>query len=314
MPESSFRVGVVEKNRASYWDMVNSGWHDAAERLGLELDIRAPEHENLDEQLAHMSDLLAHGVDAIAFVGTADGPFDELCQQARAAGTLVVTFDLDASRDHRTLFVGMVDPETMGRRLGDLVATAVGPGATVLLQSGSATARGAVGKLRGLVASLQAAGITAITSEPDGEDIARAHAISDELISAHPSADAAVGVYGYHPSVLAESAARSGSQIRIFGFDMLPETVELLRAGRVEASVWIREYEFGYFTAVAVADLLRLGSAEVLGLYGGVESGAGRSIELEPRVFTPTDLHEFEAWRDAHALERRTGRIPISIP
>jgi ribose transport system substrate-binding protein len=311
MPDRKIRVGVVEKNRSPYWDMVNAGWFDAAAALGLDLDIRAPEHEDVEIQLALIEQLLADGVDALAYVGTVDGTFDAVLESARGRGVSVVSFDLDASRDHRSVFVGMTDPQEIGRRVGERIATEVGPGALVILLAGSADARGAVGKLRGLTSALEAGGVVVVASSPDGEDLAVAARNARELLQANPGAAAAIGVYGYHPAVLASAAAETGSSARIHGFDMLPETVELLRTGAVDSSVWIREYYFGYLAAVAVHDLHRLGSDEVLALYGGTADGAGRSLELEPRTFTRSDVEEFVRWRDEHDLDARTARTLI---
>lgn len=311
MPDALIRVGVVEKNCNPYWDMVNDGWLDAAERLGLELDFRAPEHEDIDQQRDLLDGLLAAGVEALAFVGTADGAFDDVCRRAQDEGVVVVSFDLDASQKHRSVFIGMTDPETIGRSVGQRIAAEVDAGETVLLQAGSATARGAVGKLRGLQDALHAAGIETFVSPPDGEDLTLAAEHAHMLFAKHPAAAAAIGVYGYHPAVLARAADGADSSARIHGFDMLPETVRLLEAGVVASSVWIREYYFGYLAAVAVHDLVRLGSEEVTALYGGVAAGAGRSLELEPRVFTSEDVHEFTKWRQIH---QRPNRSPDLIP
>jgi ribose transport system substrate-binding protein len=309
MPEQKLRIGVVEKNRNPYWDMVNAGWADAAARLDLQLDIRAPEAENVEAQRALLEDLVNDGVDAIAFVGTVDGPFDDICLEARRRGVVVASFDLDASRDHRSIFVGMTDPETIGRRVGERIASSLASGGLVLLQAGSAKARGAVGKLRGLRSALIAAGIETVVSEPDGEDVVVARERARGLFADHPGASAAIGVYGYHPAVLARAAEEAGSTAVIHGFDMLPETVELLKTGSIASSVWIREYYFGYLTAVALNDLVRLGSEDVLALYGGMLDGAGRSLELTPRVFTPDDVDEYIDWRAAHTSADRP--IPV---
>lgn len=311
MPERTIRVGVVEKNHNPYWAMVNAGWNDAAERLGLEVEIEAPEHEDIERQRALLERMLDDGVDALAFVGTVDGAFDEICGRARERGVVVVSFDLDASRNQRSVFVGMTDPETIGRRVGERIAGELSAGDLVLLAAGSAKARGAVGKLRGLTSTLDAAGIETVASEPDGEDLTIAARHARGLFSAHPRAAAAIGVYGYHPAVLARAAADAGSSAVIHGFDMLPETVALLETGKVASSVWIREYYFGYLAAVAISNLVRLGSDDVLALYGGVPDGAGVSLELEPQVFTPENVRDFVEWRESHASTGRARLVPI---
>ncbi|QRP48462.1 hypothetical protein [Amycolatopsis sp. FDAARGOS 1241] len=64
------RITVVEKNRGPYWDMVNAGWRDAAERLGLDLIIEAPVYEAVGDQVGAIRRHLAAGVDGVAFVAS----------------------------------------------------------------------------------------------------------------------------------------------------------------------------------------------------------------------------------------------------
>lgn len=299
MRDTALRVGVVEKNQNPYWDSVNAGWFSAGARLGLDIDLRAPLHEDASAQRDLMVRFVEEGVDGLAFVGTVDGVFDEVCRDARERGIAVVTFDLDAAQRFRSMFVGMEDPTSIGYKAGARIAAEVGPGAVVLVQAGSGRARGAVGKLRGLTRALDDSGVRYVVSEPDGEHLELAREYAAALFAQNPGADAAIGVYGYHPEVLAHAAEESGSGARIHGFDMLPETVALIQEGRVASSVWIREYYFGFHAAAALNSLLRLGDDAVEHL-GGVPDGAGRSLELEPKTFTAENLHEFLSWHETH--------------
>ncbi|WP_239154677.1 hypothetical protein [Amycolatopsis sp. FDAARGOS 1241] len=64
-----------------------------------------------------------------------------------------------------------------------------------------------------------------------------------------------------------EDAGRAG-EIVIIGNNMLPETAAAIARGTVAASIWIREYYFGYYAAAAIAMVARLGTAEALTLLG----------------------------------------------
>jgi ribose transport system substrate-binding protein len=306
------RVGVVEKNQGAYWDMVNTGWEDAADALGLTVEIAAPVHENLETQLQLMRDLVDSGVDALVFVATDPTAFDEVVADAQSKGVVVMTFDLDALNSGRTLFVGMPSGEQMGRSVGELMRGFVGRGEKVIAQTGSTTAQGAMGKLRGFLEVMAEAGIECIVTESDGEDLDRASGIARDALAAHPDAKGMFGVYGYHPAIQADEIARVGAadRISVVGFDMVPETVAALLAGRVKASVWIREYYFGYLAAVAAHDLVTLANDDVLALYGMDPADPATTVRVLPvTAYTPDNVDEFVTWSS-----KRLGRAlrPVS--
>ncbi len=303
------RVGVTEKNQNPYWDMVNAGWRDAAEQLGLSVRIDAPPHEDVAAQVDHMRAQLRSGVDALAFVGTRKDAFDDVVAEAGDRGVPVVAFDLDAPDSGRLLFVGMEPPRDAGRRVGEQMATLVGDGATVLVQTGSDLAPGAVGKRAGFLEVMAEHGITAVEAPSDGEDLARALAGAEALLRDNPGATGIFGVYGYHPIVQAKAVHALGrdGMVSIVGFDLLPETVDLLSAGAVARSTWIQEYYFGFYAAAAVSDLVRLGTREALTLRRMDPDVLGGNVFVPPPVtFTKDTIAEFRDWSDRKRVAERT--------
>ncbi|MEU4477755.1 substrate-binding domain-containing protein [Micromonospora sp. NPDC023966] len=304
------RVGITEKNRNPYWDMVNAGWRDAADRLALDLAIDAPTHEDVDAQVAMMRAQLNSGVDALAFVATRVDAFDEIVSEATGRGVPVVAFDLDAPRSGRLCFVGMETPERAGRRVGEQMAALVGPGATVIVQTGSAKAPGAVGKRTGFHAVMAEHGIRVVDAPSDGEDAVCAFETARELLDRNPETTGMFGVYGYHPIVQARAVEALGrrGRVAVVGFDMLPETVALLADGAVAASTWIQEYYFGFYAAAAISDLVRLGVPEALTLRGmDPDERAGNVFVLPSVTYTPETVGQFKTWFERVDLAPRTA-------
>lgn len=261
-----FRIGITEKNQGEYWGLVNAGWHDAADRLGLDLQFAAPKSEDVDAQRALMRVQLADGVDALAFVATRANAFSDIVAEAAASGIPSISFDLDAPDSGRIYFVGMDTPIEVGRQLGrQMLAGGVTSG-TVYLANGSAKAPGAQGKRAGIIEVLSGVGVKVVESSADGEDEALALQYAREGIADVPDLSAVVGVYGYHPAVLAKATAGSG--VPVFGYDALPQTLDLIAAGLVQGVVWIREMEFGLHAAAALSDILRLGVRPAMEIRG----------------------------------------------
>ncbi|WP_326836856.1 substrate-binding domain-containing protein [Amycolatopsis rhabdoformis] len=303
-------IAVIEKNRGPYWDMVNAGWRDAAERWGLDLVFEAPEYESVDDQVQAMRRHLVDGADGLAFVATRESAFDEVVAEAAGRCVPVVTFDLDAPASGRALYVGMPTPVELGRQAGRLLAQRVPAGARVLAQTGSAKAPGAAGKLRGFREAMAEAGIEVVGGDDDGERLDVAAANVSTMLAEHPDIAGCYGVYGYHAAIQAaavEAVGRTG-QVAIVGNDMLPETAAAIRNGTVFASIWIREYYFGYYAAAAIAMAARMGTADALTLLGfdpvRFEDNQRR---LRPQVITAENLEGFEQWAGEHDVFGRTA-------
>ncbi|MDR1187177.1 MAG: substrate-binding domain-containing protein [Bifidobacteriaceae bacterium] len=300
------RVGVVEKNQHPFWESENAGWATAAERLGLEVAVTAPEREDLATQRALMEEHLDTGVDALAFVGTYPDAFDDIVARAVAQNVVVICFDLDAPLSGRTLFVGMEDPFTMGRWAADTLASLLDSVPKKIgVLTGSDRAAGAVGKLSGFKARMNELGHAIVGGANDGEDAELCRVNCLRLLEAHPDIDALYGVYAYHTTVMAQVAADLSLDPRpkIFGWDVLPETIEHLRSGRVDQVAWIKEYYYGYYGAGAVANLVRLGQPEALAMMS-LDPLDLPSNRICPTidVITPATVENHVRWRRDHGL------------
>jgi ribose transport system substrate-binding protein len=180
----------------------------------------------------------------------------------------------------------------------------------IAVQTGSATAHGAVRKLQGFAETMTKAGIKVVGGDNDRERLDEAAANARRILIQNPDVRGFYGVYGYHASVQAaavDAAARSG-EVVVVGNDMLPETAAAIRRGSVACSIWIREYYFGYYAATAVATMLRVGEDHALTLFGldpdRLETNQRR---LEPMVVSVDNVATFDTWASRTHVFERTG-------
>ncbi len=303
----ALRIALIEKNRGAYWDMVNAGALDAARRLGVAVSTDAPEYESIEDQLTLIHRHLDEGVDGLAFVATNQSAFTDTVTDARQRGVPIITMDLDAPHSGRLMYVGMQAPVDMGRQAGRLMLDALGERRKVAVQTGSTSAHGATGKLAGFTEVMAAAGVQVVGGDNDGERLDLADRHARRLLAEHPDIGGFFGVYGYHAPVQARVVeAADRSDIEIVGFDMLPETVAAIEAGTVRASIWIREYYFGYYAVAALATMARLGDEESLGLFGlDADDLSGNTLRPRPQVVTRHNVDQFRQWATSHHLESR---------
>lgn len=310
------RIGVTEKNRGTYWDMVNAGFHDAASHLGLEVDIRAPEFEDIDAQLGMIRAQLEAGVDALAIVAPNPDAFSGIVAEAAARGVPTAAFDLDAPASGRLFFFGMPTPHQMGRQVGEIMLRHIGGRGKVGVQTGSDRAQGARGKLAGFLGVMKENGIEVVGGENDKENVAVAFANARKLLAEHPDLDGIFGVYAYHSVVQAKAVGQlaTGRKPVVVGFDMLPETAANLEAGIVRSSIWIREYYFGYFTAAGLSNVCRLGAASALELMNMDTQDLARNRREVPVVeYTPDTIGAFNAWAGENDILARTSRLTLDV-
>lgn len=312
-PARPIRVGITEKNQHPYWDMVNAGWHDAAAELGLDLRIDAPPAEDPAEQLRLMRAQLDDGVDILAFVATDTHAFDELGVKAAERGVPALAFDLDAPDSGRLAFVGMPDIRQAGAWLGDELAARIPAGSPVIAQTGSDHAPGAAAKLAGFTEAMARHGHPVVLGESDGEDVALSLQIAGRLLAEHPGVTGMYGVYGYHPVVQARAAALAGREdLTIVGFDMLPETVDLIEQGAVACSIWIQEYYFGYFSGVLANTLARSADPEALRVFGmDPDHLSGNAIYPPLALFTRANIAQYRDFATARSLRTRISATAV---
>lgn len=287
------RIGVSEKNHDPYWDVLNRGFEDAAERLGVLIDIRAPRTEDGTAQLRQIGELLADGVDALAVVASDTDLLSPAIARTVATGVPVVCFDLDAPDSRRFAHVGTLDFPDLGRAAATALASILPPSSEVLVQVGSRHAHGALGKAEGFRSEIEHLGHRVAEVTFDAHDEREAEEQAAEALSRNPNIAGLFGVYGYHPGAQARASRHlpTGRRPRIVGFDLLPATLAGLEDGTIDASIWLQEYYFGYLTTALLHNMVTLGVAETALLCGFTQEEPARNrLTIEPILVTRDEL------------------------
>ncbi|MBQ8927222.1 MAG: substrate-binding domain-containing protein [Oscillospiraceae bacterium] len=90
-------ITVICKSQDSYWDATKLGAQDAGEEMNLNVIYEAPEREDSAEQYRMISEAISAGTDAIVLAPVEPDAFNDVLQQATAAGIPVLTIDSDVS-------------------------------------------------------------------------------------------------------------------------------------------------------------------------------------------------------------------------
>ncbi len=295
--------GISEKNQNEYWEIVNAGFLECAKRLNLEFIIKAPPSENIEGQLADLESFIEQKVDGIAFVATNPEPFAPIAEKAIKKEIPVLCFDLDAPESGRFAFIGMPRPIEMGRVAGEYMVDILPKGGTVAIQTGSMTAAGAMGKLKGFQEIASENNVNIIEIKNDCEEISLALENAKSLLTRYPELDGMYGIYGYHAWCQAQAVKELKLKRRpkIVGFDMFPQTMTYIEEGLIDCSIWIGEYYFGYYTAAFLANMARIGVTETLFMSGlNLDKYQGNIINLPTIAFHKGNISEFKIWSEKH--------------
>ena len=266
-------VALVTNNADPFWDPVIAGAQKAAAQTNLKLKVvKGNGQEAAQSQTVRQ--LLAEGISGLG-ISPIDGEGQvEVLRQA-AVQMPLVTMDSDSPNSSRLWFVG-TDNYSAGRQVGAILQEAAPDGGEVLICVGSVTAEN--GKLRrqGVIdelldrpysqtgpfdpidAPIKGPKYVVVGTLVDMHDKDRAVQLAAEAIQKHPNLKCIVALYSYSAPAVLKALEQTGKmgQIKVIGFDVLPETMEAVKAGNVYATMEQAQFDIGFDTIRALADAL----------------------------------------------------------
>lgn len=243
-------IGVILCSEGNpFFDDVIRGLHDAQkdnEDFGVKMRLVTMRGHEVDRQL-RLIDEMAEEIAALVIQPINDARIAARLRRLREDGMTVVTVNTDIEESARCCYVGS-DYERGGSVAAGMAALITGGRANMGVIAGVDTLMGHVLRLKGFEEHLKAIC-------PQVNWIARANADDDPhlayertcaMLKHHPEIDTlfvvAAGVYDVCRAVI--DTGREGS-LRVFAFDDVPTTREMILRGLVRAVVCQQPYEQG---------------------------------------------------------------------
>jgi ribose transport system substrate-binding protein len=285
------RVVLVTGGPGKYWEDAVRGAKAAADKLKVNLEVKAPtEHENLEQQVEILSNMNLAGVDGLGLSPLdADGEAQIINHIAK--GTKVITFDSDAPQSSRTTFVG-TNNYAAGQLAARLTREALPEGGKVAVLLVNLTKDNIQGRKRGFSESLAAGAdespkveivdVLEDQGQPDrcAENIRKA-------LADHPDLRGFIAMNESEGPILVQTLRANDhlGKVKLITFDDAPETLAGVEDGSIFATVVQDPYQFGYETIRILADLSR--GNEIL------EPGANSVSNVSPMSVSKENLDEF---------------------
>src|SRR4051794_8482078 len=138
---ASLNVVFIPKNLGNpYFDASDAGGKAAVESLGGKFSEVGPQTASPDAQVQYINTAAQQKVSAIVISANDPTAIGSALQQAKTAGTKVVTFDSDTEAQYRDVFINQASPEGIAKAEVDGIAKQIGDAGEIAILSASANA------------------------------------------------------------------------------------------------------------------------------------------------------------------------------
>jgi ribose transport system substrate-binding protein len=194
-------------------------------------------------QIDLVDQMIAQRVNAIVIAPADSKALIPVCKKAQQAGIIVVNIDNQFDAQVLTasqLKIPFVGPDNRkgARRVGEVLAGRLKPGAKVVIIEGAPNAFNAVQRRLGFEEAMKAAGMQIVSTQSGYWETDKANQVVAALITEHPDLQ---GVLCANDSmalgaVAALRAAGKLDQVRVVGYDNISAVQQLLKEGRILAT------------------------------------------------------------------------------
>lgn len=250
---SRYHIVMIEQERYHpYWEKVEKGALESAEKYGFDIEFSGPVRNNMEEQISLLEKAIAARVDAIIVQGLNEEKFTPVIDKAVKRGIPVITIDTDAPASKRMTYVG-TDNVAAGERLGRLVVETTGAKGKLGVIIGSDQAQNQLQRLQGLKHIVdQYSGLEIM--DVRSSNISHMEAIQQaaEMLNQYPEINVMVGTSATDAlGVLRAAQSLKKDNLTIISFDNQEETLAAIERGEIKATVAQQPFLMGK-TAVSL--------------------------------------------------------------
>ncbi len=269
-PESTDKpkIALVLKtlNHPFFVDM-RRGAQEAADRLGVQLEVQAAERESdVEKQMQIVENMIQTGIKALVITPSGSREIVSALVKARDAKIPIIIVDTrvdeKAAADagvHTETFVGSDNYEG-GKLAGGYVVKATDGKARVAILEGIPGHETGDSRLRGFRDAVKdAPGITIVASQPANWERDQGFNVFQNMLQAHPDIDTVFAASDLMALGAVEAIAAAGKtgKIRVVGFDALDDAKKAIAAGTMDASVAQFPSEMGKIAVESAVKAMR---------------------------------------------------------
>ncbi|MCC6676354.1 MAG: substrate-binding domain-containing protein [Phycisphaerales bacterium] len=264
-PKKSLVVGVIAKSQSNpVFIAARTGAEDAARDLskkyGIEIKAnwQTPVSEDAQKQAQYIEQLVSQGVDGIAISCTDGQVLQKPIDDAVSKGVTVVTFDSDSPNSKRMAYYGINDVDA-GRAVMRELAKAMGEkGGKVAILGGNQTAPNLQARIKGVKEELEKLADKGFTLDKVYYHKETANDAAAELQRVQTTNPDIAGwaMVGGWPLFTQNALDGVYDKAKVASVDTLPEELEYVKKGQVQALVGQDCYGWGYESVRMIVEKL----------------------------------------------------------
>ena len=291
------KLAFVTNGPGEFWKVASAGVH-AYEREGkVQVDIKIPPTGAAAEQNDILENLASQGYDAVAV--SAIAPNDQVPVLNKvAAKAKLITFDSDAPKSNRLLYIGTNNYEA-GKALGGEIVKMLPNGGKLAVFVGSLAADNAQQRYKGIEDTVKPAKIEIVDRREDNTDRAKARSNVEDILNAHKDLDVVVGLYSYNGPAIAAALDSLGKKGKVHAavFDEEDGTLTGIASGTIDCTAVQKPYQFGFLASKWMHELATKPDAMAA-------IPANKAIDTGVEIINKDNIKEF---RDRLAEMKKSG-------
>jgi ribose transport system substrate-binding protein len=251
----TYKLAFVTNNASEFWRIAAAGIKKYEGEAKVQVDVKMPPAGTTDEQNQILENLSSQGYDAIAV--SAIAPNDQVpILNKVAAKSKLITFDSDAPKSNRLLYIGTNNYEA-GKALGGEIVKLLPNGGQMAVFVGTLSADNAQQRFKGIEDVVKTANIQIVDKREDNTDRAKARSNVEDILNAHRDLKLVAGLWSYNGPAIAAAIEAVGKKgkVKAAVFDEEDGTLKAIDAGTIDCTVVQKPFMFGYLASKWMHDL-----------------------------------------------------------
>lgn len=282
------KFAFVTNNASEFWKIAAAGVRKYESESKIQVDVKMPSNGTTEEQNQILENLASQGYDGIAV--SAIAPNDQVPVLNKvAAKTKLITFDSDAPKSNRLLYIGTNNYEA-GKALGEEIKKLLPNGGKMAVFVGTLAADNAAQRFKGIQDVVTPAKIEIVDRREDGTDRGKAKSNVEDILNAHKDLNLVAGLWSYNGPAIAQALVGSQKKGKVLAavFDEEDGTLTAIEDGSVSCTVVQKPFQFGYLSSKWMHDLATKPEA-------AAAIPANKTIDTGVEVINKANVAEFKA-------------------
>jgi len=299
-------VTFLPKNLGNpYFDVTARGGEAAVKDFGGKFDQVGPQEATPDGQVQYINTAAQQGINALVVSANDPTAICDALDQARDAGTKIVTFDSDTDPECRDVYISQATSEGIAKAQVDMMAEQIGDAGEVAILSATANATNQNAWIKMMEEEFAAShpNIKVVDTVYGNDDDQTSFDKTAALLQKHPNLKGIISptTVGIAAAARYLSDSPAKGKVKLTGLGFPNELREYVKNGTIDAfALWDVE-ALGYLAAYTAKALVdgdikgEEGDSFKAGKLGEFEVGADKTVLLgDPTVFNAKNIDEYD--------------------